>query len=87
MDVTASMNSELASLNWWIFNNKDTMRITSYSFFNDGNNMADKKKRIGSIGGFYQAIFIELILIEGRILFVRCIDIICLNDCDLFKSF
>ena len=58
MDVTASMNGELASLNWWIYNNTDTLRITSYSFFNDGNNMPDKKKKSGSIGGFYQAQFI-----------------------------
>lgn len=55
MDVTASMNAELAALNWWIYNNDDTLRITSYTFFNDGDNMDDRKKKVGQIGGFHQA--------------------------------
>ncbi|MFT6500684.1 MAG: hypothetical protein ACJASQ_000793 [Crocinitomicaceae bacterium] len=57
MDVTASMNSNLAGLSWWIYNNTDTLRIPSYTFFNDGDNRKDSKKKIGEIGGIYQANF------------------------------
>lgn len=54
MDVTASMNSKLAGLNWWIFNNEDTLRLTSYTFFNDGDKQSNNKKKVGFTGGFYQ---------------------------------
>jgi hypothetical protein len=57
MDVTASMNSHLAGLNWWIFNNTDTLRLVSYTFFNDGNNMDDRKKKVGEVGGVYSTVF------------------------------
>jgi hypothetical protein len=57
MDVTASMNSNLAGLSWWIYNNTDTLRIPSYTFFNDGDNRKDSKKKIGEIGGIYQTNF------------------------------
>jgi hypothetical protein len=57
MDVTASMNSNLAGLSWWIYNNTDTLRVPSYTFFNDGDNRKDSKKKIGEIGGIYQTVF------------------------------
>ena len=58
MDVTASMNSNLAGLSWQIYNNTDTLRIPSYTFFNDGDNRKDSKKKIREIGGIYQTNFV-----------------------------
>ncbi|NRA12681.1 MAG: hypothetical protein HRT57_12060 [Crocinitomicaceae bacterium] len=53
MDVTSSMSGNIASLNWWIINSPDSLMITNYTFFNDGDNTPDHKKKIGSTGGIY----------------------------------
>lgn len=54
MDVMASMHSNLAGFSCWIYNNTDMLRIPSYTFFNDGDNRKDSKKKIREIGGLYQ---------------------------------
>ncbi|MDC0257430.1 hypothetical protein OAK35_01670 [Crocinitomicaceae bacterium] len=53
MDVTTSMSLHLASMNWWIANSADSLNVVHYTFFNDGNNIDDKKKKSGKTGGIY----------------------------------
>jgi hypothetical protein len=53
MDVTSSMSVHLASMNWWVANSPDSLNIVYYTFFNDGNNMEDRKKKTGKTGGIY----------------------------------
>lgn len=53
MDVTSSMSLHLASMNWWVVNSPDSLNIVHYTFFNDGNNMEDRKKKSGKTGGIY----------------------------------
>lgn len=51
MDVTGSMVKNIAALKLWLNHNSDSSQITSYSFFNDGNGIATRKKKIGETGG------------------------------------
>lgn len=53
MDVTTSMSLHLASMNWWIANSADSLNVVHYTFFNDGDNIDDKKKKSGKTGGIY----------------------------------
>lgn len=53
MDVTTSMTLHLASMNWWIANSADSLNVVHYTFFNDGDNADDKKKKSGKTGGIY----------------------------------
>ena len=52
-DVTGSMSSYSTQLLVWYKLNCMTNAIRYFTFFNDGDNKADKKKKIGSIGGIY----------------------------------
>jgi hypothetical protein len=52
-DVTGSMSSYSTQLLIWYKLNCMTNTIRYFTFFNDGDNKADKKKKIGSIGGIY----------------------------------
>jgi len=52
-DYTASMTPHVAGLLLWYHLNFDTKKNQTFLFFNDGNNMPDEKKKIGSTGGFY----------------------------------
>lgn len=53
MDVTSSMSTHIASLNWWLVNSPDSLNMVHYTFFNDGDQLEDKKKKVGSTGGIY----------------------------------
>ncbi|MCR9171293.1 MAG: hypothetical protein NXI10_02290 [bacterium] len=53
MDVTTSMSLHLASMNWWVANSADSLNVVHYTFFNDGDNVDDKKKKSGKTGGIY----------------------------------
>ena len=53
MDVTSSMSIHLASMNWWLVNSPDSLNIVHYTFFNDGDNAEDRKKKVGRTGGIY----------------------------------
>lgn len=53
MDVTTSMTLHLASMNWWVANSADSLNVVHYTFFNDGDNIDDKKKKSGKTGGIY----------------------------------
>ncbi len=53
MDVTSSMLSHIAALNWWVVSSPDSSNIVHYTFFNDGDNLNDKRKKIGETGGIY----------------------------------
>lgn len=53
MDVTASMTEHIASMVWWMTNSPDSSNVMHYTFFNDGNNIDDKAKKVGKTGGFY----------------------------------
>lgn len=52
-DVTGSMASYSSQLLVWYKLNFMTNTIRYFTFFNDGDNKADRKKKIGSIGGIY----------------------------------
>ncbi|GAB5416798.1 MAG: hypothetical protein Crog3KO_27530 [Crocinitomicaceae bacterium] len=56
MDVTSSMSLHLASMNWWLANSPDSLNIVHYTFFNDGDNIEDRKKKVGSTGGIYHGV-------------------------------
>lgn len=53
MDVTGSMSRNIAALKKWIQLNPDSLPITSYSFFNDGDNKSTSEKKKGKTGGIY----------------------------------
>lgn len=53
MDVTSSMTEHIASMVWWMTNNSDSSNVVHYTFFNDGDNMNDRAKKIGKTGGLY----------------------------------
>jgi hypothetical protein len=53
MDVTGSMYADIASLKRWVDKNPDSLDITSYSFFNDGDNKETRDKKKGETGGIY----------------------------------
>ncbi len=53
MDVTTSMSLHLASMNWWVANSADSLNVVHYTFFNDGDNIEDRKKKSGKTGGIY----------------------------------
>ena len=53
MDVTTSMSQHLAAMNWWVANSADSLNIVHYTFFNDGDNMDDQKKKAGRTGGIH----------------------------------
>ena len=54
-DVTGSMSPYTAQVLLWHKLNFDQKRNVGYVFFNDGNNMADRDKVSGSVGGVYFA--------------------------------
>ncbi len=56
MDVTSSMSIHLASMNWWLANSADSLNIVHYTFFNDGDNIEDRKKKVGATGGIYHGV-------------------------------
>lgn len=53
MDVTGSMYPHIAALKRWLDSHSDSLRITSYAFFNDGDNKPTREKKIGETGGIY----------------------------------
>ncbi len=53
MDVTGSMTEHVAAMKRWIKTNNDSLNFTSFTFFNDGDGKATKKKKIGETGGIY----------------------------------
>ncbi len=53
MDVTGSMTEHVAAMKRWIKTNSDSLNFTSFTFFNDGDGKATKKKKIGETGGIY----------------------------------
>lgn len=53
MDVTGSMTQHVASMIRWIGKHQDSLHFTSFTFFNDGDGKASRKKKIGSTGGIY----------------------------------
>jgi hypothetical protein len=53
MDVTGSMTVNVAAMKRWISNNPESLTITSYTFFNDGDGKRTRKKSIGGTGGQY----------------------------------
>ncbi|MCJ8289659.1 MAG: hypothetical protein HRT58_03855 [Crocinitomicaceae bacterium] len=53
MDVTGSMTEHVAAMKRWIQANNDSLNFTSFTFFNDGDGKATKKKKIGNTGGVY----------------------------------
>lgn len=55
-DVTGSMSPYTAEVLLWHKLNYQTNKAKYFTFFNDGDNMPDKKKKIGRTGGIY---FIE----------------------------
>jgi hypothetical protein len=52
-DVTGSMSPYTKQLLRWFSKNIETDKISSFTFFNDGDGMPDKKKKIGEVGGIY----------------------------------
>ena len=52
-DVTGSMYPYTAQLLLWLKLQSIDSLTTRYSFFNDGNNIPDKKKKLGKTGGVY----------------------------------
>ena len=57
MDVTGSMGSSIAAMLSWIKENSESTRFTSFSFFNDGNNV--NSKPIGKTGGIYSTFSVK----------------------------
>lgn len=53
MDVTGSMYMHIAALKRWVEFNPDSLQITSYSFFNDGDDKPTREKKKGETGGIY----------------------------------
>lgn len=55
-DITGSMSKYNAMLLKWlngIYTNSDSSKIEAVSFFNDGDQKTDKKKKVGNTGGIY----------------------------------
>lgn len=52
-DVTGSMSPYTTQLMVWFKLNLLSKKINYFTFFNDGNNMDDRKKKIGNTGGIY----------------------------------
>lgn len=52
-DVTGSMSAYTTQLLVWYKLNSMTNKINYFTFFNDGDNKADRKKKIGNTGGIY----------------------------------
>jgi len=52
-DVTGSMYKFTAQLLLWVKTNPIGSQSKNFVFFNDGNNMPDKDKKLGSTGGIY----------------------------------
>lgn len=52
-DVTGSMYTYTAQLLLWVKTNPIGSLSKNFVFFNDGNNMPDKDKKLGSTGGIY----------------------------------
>lgn len=59
MDVTGSMTENVASMKRWITSNQDSLGLTSFTFFNDGDDKPTKKKKIGETGGIYTTIHLS----------------------------
>lgn len=59
MDVTGSMIGNIAAMKRWLMNNPESLKVTSYSFFNDGDNKPTRLKKVGETGGIYQTKFAE----------------------------
>lgn len=53
MDVTGSMTDNVAALKRWITAHQDSLKFTSFTFFNDGDGKETRKKKIGETGGVY----------------------------------
>jgi len=53
MDVTTSMSKFLAEMNWSLDQSPDSLNIVHYTFFNDGDNTPNNKKKAGKTGGIY----------------------------------
>lgn len=53
MDVTGSMYPHIAALKRWLDSNPDSLVVTSYSFFNDGDGKRTSQKKKGETGGIY----------------------------------
>ena len=52
-DVTGSMSAYTTQLMVWYKLNSLSNKINYFTFFNDGDNKSDRKKKIGSTGGIY----------------------------------
>lgn len=59
MDVTGSMAPHIAALKRWLMSNPEDLAITSYSFYNDGDNKPTIKKKKGETGGIYMTSQLE----------------------------
>ncbi len=55
VDVTGSMYPYLAQVLLWYKENENTFssKVKLYAFFNDGDNLPDKEKKTGEVGGIY----------------------------------
>lgn len=54
-DVTGSMSPYSTQFLLWLKLNENNKMITSYTFFNDGDNKSDRSKIIGKTGGIYSS--------------------------------
>ncbi len=52
-DVTGSMTPHVIQLMFWLKLNANNRSLRYFTAFNDGDNIADKNKKIGSTGGIY----------------------------------
>ncbi len=53
MDVTGSMTEHVAAMKRWVLSHNDSVKFTSFTFFNDGDGIPSRKKKIGETGGIY----------------------------------
>ena len=61
MDVTGSMTEHVAAMKRWVKINDDSLNFTSFTFFNDGDDKASRKKKIGETGGIYSTFNLPVI--------------------------
>lgn len=52
-DLTGSMSPYTKQLLRWFSTNINNHKVHSFTFFNDGDGMPDRKKKIGEVGGIY----------------------------------
>src|SRR5690606_25496232 len=52
-DVTGSMSPYLIQLVLWHNLNRNAHKVKRYVFFNDGDQLPDRKKKVGMTGGIY----------------------------------